>query len=115
MKKFKKIIYLILSLTLLISCNSIKISNEEKVYLLENNGNEKYYLINYINQNQDKLGKLPAVMINGSFIIYCDRENKQTMKLKKEEITKIEIMTIEKSVPIFGSAGKNGIVKINTY
>ncbi|NHM07983.1 hypothetical protein G4D82_12180 [Flavobacterium sp. CYK-4] len=61
------------------------------------------------------MGKLPAVMIDGSFIIFCDRENKQTMKLKKEQIIKIEIMTIEKSVPLFGSAGKKGIVKISTY
>jgi hypothetical protein len=98
------------------------VATEQKRFLLDNENKEKYYLINYINenenQNNNQLGLTPTLIINkidGQLIVRSDEDFDKKINLKKEEIKRIEILSIEKSIALYGSAGTNGVISIYTY
>jgi len=89
----------------------------EKRYLLTDSGNKKFFLIDLIKENQEngKLGETPMVIVNGEPFTYHYKETNKKIEISKNDIKRIEIIESEKSIPLFGSAGKYGIVKLYTY
>lgn len=116
----KKLTLLFLFILFFISCSTYKGLNSQKRFLLNETGDEKYYLIEFIklNQIENKLGEVPTLMINntnGNIIIRSDKEYHKKLKLRKDDIKRITIIDMEKAPQIYGSAGKNGVITINTY
>ncbi|KZS40091.1 hypothetical protein AWE51_25485 [Aquimarina aggregata] len=89
----------------------------EKRYLITDNGNKKFYLIDFIKENQEsgKLGEVPMLIVDGKPYTYHYKELNEKIKTSKGDIKRIEIMESEKSIPLFGNAGKYGVVKVYTY
>ena len=99
-------------------CSSVKIDEAQKRFFLKNKGKVKYFLIEYINKNRALIGEVPTLIINkidGQEIIRSDREFNSKLNLKKSDLIRIEILSIEKSIPLYGSAGKNGVLTIYCY
>ena len=113
----KNIILLFISFCVL-SCNSYKVVTEQKRFLLDNGNKDKYYLIKYINENDNQLGQTPTLIIHkidGQLIVRSDEDFNGKLELKKDDIKRIEILSIEKSINLYGSAGVNGVIYIYTY
>ena len=104
-------------LFLTFSCKMANLSDIEKRYLITDNGNKKFYLIEFIKKNKEsgKLGEIPMIIIDGEPITYHYKELNEKIGISKIDIKRIEIMKSEKSIPLFGSAGKYGVVQIYTY
>jgi hypothetical protein len=99
-------------------CISVKIDEAQKRFLLKNKGKFKCFLIEYINKNRALIGEVPTLIINkidGQEIIRSDREFNSKLNLKRSDLIRIEILSIEKSIPLYGSAGKNGVLTIYCY
>ncbi|MBM6500893.1 hypothetical protein [Flavobacterium macrobrachii] len=99
-------------------CSSVKIDEAQKRFFLKNKGKVKYFLIEYINKNRALIGEVPTLIINkidGQEIIRSDREFNSKLNLKRSDLIRIEILSIEKSIPLYGSAGKNGVLTIYCY
>ena len=99
------------------SCKITKLTDIEKLYLIADNGNKKYYLIDFIRENQEhgKLGEIPMLIIDGNPQMYHYKEKKEKIKISKSDIKRIEIIEKEKSILLYGSAGKYGVIEIYTY
>lgn len=112
-------ISILLFLNLIIfGCSSIKINEVQKRFILDNKGKDKYFLIEYINKNRDLIGDIPTLIINkkdGQEIIRSDKEYNSKLNLKRNDFVRIDILPIEKSIPLYGSAGKNGVITIYCY
>ncbi|MEZ4795645.1 MAG: hypothetical protein R2785_00625 [Flavobacteriaceae bacterium] len=110
------LIVLIISL-LIFSCKIANLSHIEKRYIIEDKGNKKFYLIDYIKENQEsgKLGEIPMLIINGEVYRYHYKEVNTKIEISKHDIKRIEIVEKEKSISLFGSAGKYGTIYIYTY
>lgn len=118
--KQKLIIILFLFALFFISCSTYKVVDSQKRFLLNDNGKDKYYLIEYIKQKQEGnlLGEVPTLMIHkidGDLIIRSDKDYSGKLDLKREKIKRIEIISSEEASKIYGSAGKNGVINIYTY
>lgn len=122
-KKMKENKLLKISLFLLINlmffgCGSIKINETQKRFILNDKGKNKYFLIDYINSNKTLIGEVPTLIINkkdGQQIIRSDKEYKVGLNLKRCDFIRIDILSIEKSISLYGSAGKNGVLTISCY
>ena len=113
----KKFAFLMIYL-MIFACSSMKINELQKRFILDDTGKDKYFLIDYINQNRTLIGEVPTLIINkkdGQQIIRSDKEFKTKLNLKKIEFIRIDILSIEKSIPLYGSAGKNGVLTISCY
>lgn len=100
------------------SCSSIKIDETQKRFLLDEKGKDKFYLIDFINKNSLQLGKTPSLIIHkidGQQFVRSDREFKEKLNLKKKDFIRTEIVSIEKSINLYGSAGKDGVLIIYNY
>lgn len=101
------------------SCSSIKIDETQKRFTLDDKGKDKYFLIDFINKNQHLLGKTPTLFISKkddpNIMIRSDREFKGKLSLKRNDFTRIEVLSIEKSEQLYGTAGKNGVLYISDY
>ena len=116
--KLYKITILLLLNLYIFGCSSIKINDLQKRFILNDKGKDKYFLIEYINNNRTLIGEVPTLIIHkkdGQEIIRSDEEYKVKLKLKRRDIVKIDILSIEKSIPLYGSAGKNGVLTISYY
>lgn len=116
--KLYKITILLLLNLFIFGCSSIKINDLQKRFILNDKGKDKYFLIEYINNNRTLIGEVPTLIIHkkdGQEIIRSDEEYKVKLKLKRRDIVKIDILSIEKSIPLYGSAGKNGVLTISYY
>ncbi|GGD36529.1 hypothetical protein GCM10011343_27950 [Flavobacterium orientale] len=93
------------------------LTDVEKHYLITDNGNKKFYLIDFIKENQErgKLGEIPMVVVDGKPVTYHYKELNEKIGISKNDIKRIEIMESEKSIPLFGNAGKFGVVQVYTY
>ena len=113
----QKLISILMILFLIFSCKMANLTDIEKRYLITDNGNKKFYLIDFIKENQEsgKLGEIPTVIIDGVPITYHYKELNEKIEISKNNIKRIEIMESEKSIPLFGSAGKYGVIQIYTY
>ena len=113
----RKLISILLILFLTFSCKMSNLTDIEKRYLITDNGNKKFFLIDFIKENQEsgKLGEIPMVIVDGEPITYHYQEVNKKFKISKTDIKRIEIMESEKSIPLFGSAGKYGVVQVYTY
>ena len=113
----RKLIPILVILCLTFSCKMSNLTDIEKRYLLTDSGNKKFFLIDFIKENQEngKLGEIPMVIVNGEPFTYHYKETDKKIEISKNDIKRIEIMESEKSIPLFGSAGKYGIVKLSTY
>lgn len=104
-----------------ISCNSVyNVVREQERFILNDQNNDKFYLVELINKNVklNKIGLVPTVILfsNGEQkIVRSDKEYEGAINLIKKDIKKIEIIPIEKSVKLYGSAGKNGVINIYTF
>ena len=113
-----KIPILLLLNLFIFGCSSIKINDVQKRFILNDKEKDKYFLIEYINNNRTLIGEVPTLIIHkkdGQEIIRSDEEYKVKLKLKRRDIVKIDILSIEKSIPLYGSAGKNGVLTISYY
>ena len=113
-----KIPILLLLNLFIFGCSSIKINDVQKRFILNDKEKDKYFLIEYINNNRTLIGEVPTLIIHkkdGQEIIRSDEEYKAKLKLKKRDIVRIDILSIEKSIPLYGSAGKNGVLTISYY
>ena len=45
-------------------CSSIRINEVQRRFILENKGEKKYFLIEYINKNRNLIGEMPTLIIN---------------------------------------------------
>ena len=112
-------ISILLFLNLMIfGCSSIQINEVQKRFILENKGKDKYFLIEYINKNKKLIGDVPTLIINkkdGQEIIRSDEEFNSKLHLKRSDFIRIDILSSEKSIPLYGSAGKNGVLTISCY
>jgi hypothetical protein len=116
--KEKRILKISVFLFFIFGCDSIKINESQKRFILDESGKHKYFLIEYINKNRTIIGEVPTLIIhkkNGQDIISSDEEYKGKLKLKRSDFIKIEILSIEKSIPLYGSLGKNGVLDISCY
>ncbi|CAL2103485.1 conserved protein of unknown function [Tenacibaculum sp. 190130A14a] len=113
----RKLTLILITLTIIASCKVVEITDIEKRYLISGKGNNKFYLIDFIKENQDneKLGEIPSVILNGEVITYHYKEEHEKILITKKEIKRIEIMESKKSIPLYGSAGKYGVIMIYTY
>lgn len=113
----RKLFSILIILCVIFNCKMVNLTNVEKRYLLTDKKNEKFYLINFIKESQEsgKLGEIPMVIIDGKPFIYHYKEINKKIEVSKNDIKRIEIMESEKSIPLFGSAGKYGVVQIYTY
>jgi len=109
-----------------VSCkiNSVNVSHDiqdnQKRFLLNDNGNNVYYVIDFIKINQDKkyLGIVPMLIIHNiddTIIIRSDENVEGKLNLAKKDIVKNKITPINESVGRYGAAGKNGVIEIYTY
>ena len=115
MRKIIQILFIFLIIT---SCSSIKIDESQKRFILNDTGNDKFYLVNFINKNNHQLGKVPTLMIHkkdSEEIIRSDKEFNGKLNLKRNDFIRIEILTVEKSIALYGSAGKDGVLIISYY
>ena len=115
-----KLIIQSLLLFLIVSCNTYKVSSEQKRFILFDKNKDKYFLIEYINDNQEnqKLGKRPTIIINnsdGQLIIRRDKVFRNEIKFRKKDIRRIEILPKEKSVNLYGAAGIDGVIYLFTF
>jgi len=97
-----------------------EINYNQKRFLLNDNGRDVYYLIDYIKINQDKkyLGDVPMLIIHkidDTIIIRSDDNVDHKLNLVKKDITKIELTSVNESIALYGAAGKNGVIEIYTY
>lgn len=88
--------------------------------MLNDNGKDKYFLIDYIKTEQAKniLGEVPTLIIHkidGQLIVRSDKDYVEKLSLRKKDIKRIDIISREKAPTIYGSAGKNGIIDVYTY
>ena len=101
------------------SCSSIKIDDSQKRFILDEKGKNKYFLIDFINKNNHLLGKTPTLFISKknepNISIRSDQEFIGKLNLKRSDFIRIDILSIEKSIPLYGSAGKNGVLTITWY
>ncbi len=113
MKQFLTVVLLLI----LSSCSTIDITNTEQNYLLKDDNNSKFYLIEFIRkaQSENKLGEIPMLIIDGEPIFYYYKENVKSIKIKKSEIKNIEITESKECVKLFGAACKYGLIRIKTY
>ena len=103
---------------LIFSCNTIKTNDAQKRFILNDKGRNKFFLINYINKNRNLIGEVPTLIIykkEGQEIIRSDQEVNYKLNLKRSDFIRIEILSIDKSIPLYGSAGKNGVLTISYY
>ncbi len=112
----KKLTSLLIILFLTFSCKMVNLTDVEKRYLINDSGNKKFYLIGLIKENQEsgKLGEIPMVIIDGKPITYHYKEPNEKIVIARNDIMRIEIMEKDKSIPLFGSAGKFGVVQVYT-
>lgn len=108
---------LFLSCLICVSCSNYRIDNNENKYLLNDQSNSKYYLIDIIRkaQNDNKLGKDPMIIINGDPVYYHYKKNIEPIKIEKSQIKKIELLKNTDCLQTFGSACKYGLIRITTY
>ena len=116
----KKIPFLLFALLTLIYCKTYEINSAQNRFVLNDIGTEKDYLIEYINKKKKEnlIGSLPTLIINridGELIIRSDVKSVDKINLSRKEIKRIEVIPIDKSVQLFGSAGKDGVIQIFTY
>jgi len=119
MKRKIIIISLLVSLIFL-NCSTHKVANSQKRFLLNDKGKDKYFLINYIKAEQakDVLEEVPTLIIHktdGQLIIRSDKDYAEKLSLRKKDIKRTEIISQEKAPSLYGSAGKNGVIKVFTY
>lgn len=107
---------LLSSLLICLSCSTYKVNSIEKKYLLNEKGDSKYYLIELIRkaQSENKLGKEPMIIIDGTPIYYYHKEDFVPIKIIKDEVRKVEITESSKCVHVYGAACKYGLVTIKT-
>jgi len=97
----------------ILGCGSYKVTSEQKRFLLDDRNNDKYYLIQYISENQEsnQIGPKPTIIIyrtDGHTIVRSDNHFDKNINLEKADIKRIEILPIKKSISLYGSAGTNG-------
>lgn len=98
------------------NCTTRSLSDIEKRYLINDKGNDKFYLIDFIKENQksEKLGEIPMLMIDAELVTYHYKKDNKRIDISKAEIKRIEITEKEQSIPKYGSAGKYGVIQIYT-
>src|SRR5690554_179243 len=113
----RKLILILFILCLTFSCKMSNLTDIDNRYLISDNGNKKFYLIDFIKENRKsgKLGEIPMVILNGEPLTYHSKEMNKKIEISKSDIIQIEIMESKKSIQLFGNAGKYGVVKLYTY
>lgn len=98
------------------SCKLAKLTDVEKRYLMADQGIQKFYLIDFIKESQEsgKLGKIPMLIVDGKPFTYHYKELNEKIEISKNDIKRIEILESEKSIPLYGNAGKYGVVQVYT-
>lgn len=99
---------------MMLGCTRSNLTEIEKRYIISGDNNEKYYLVEIIRENQKikKLGEEPMVIVDGEIQYYNYQENFEKIRFSKEDIAEIEVIEKEKSIPLYGSAGKFGLIQI---
>lgn len=113
-----RITFLIIFITAFFtSCNSIKVTEVEKNYILNDKGKDKYYLIELIKNKQKEktLGEMPMLIVNGDPKFHYFGKSNKPANISKKDIKSIKIVEAEKCVNTFGAACKYGLITINTY
>ena len=112
-----KNIYLLILNLLFISCSPLKISEIEHHYLLADSNNNKFFIIEIIRelQHKNKLGDEPLLIIDGEPMYSFDENYHKKILIFKKDIKFIEPVEPSKSASLFGRAGRNGHISINTY
>ncbi len=113
----KKLLLLSLTFFLTFGCRTSNFTEIEKRYIIANKGNKKFYLIDIIKKNQQNgmLDSIPMLIIDGKPYTYNIKDVHEEINISKRSIKKVEIMDKEKSIPIYGKAGRNGLMLIYTY
>ena len=113
----KTFILFFCSFYIFISCSSYNGLDSQRRFLLNEKSNDKYYIIEFINSNQGKLGETPTLIINtseGMLLVRSDNKYSKKLNFKKKDITRMIISSDkEKGPSIYGSAGKYGVVAID--
>ncbi len=113
----QKLVSLLLILFLTFSCKIASLTDVEKRYLISDHGNDKFYLIDFVKENQEsgKLGEIPMVIVDGKPFTYHYKDPHEKIEISKNDIKRIEIMESEESIPLFGSGGQYGVVYVYTH
>ena len=117
-KRLLKIFITVFISFVIFGCHSIKILDSQKRFILNEKRKDKYYLIDFINENKSKIGDVPTLIIHkkdGEEMIRSDIDYNKKLHLKRSDFIRIEILSIEKSIALYGSAGKNGVLTISYY
>ncbi len=115
----KKSIHYIITI-ILFSLFSCKTSQKQievdtlKYYTINEKGEKKYNVKLFIEEKikQDEIGEKPLLQVNNSITSYSERTLLET--LEKLEIKDIQIIPKQKSVPLFGKRGVDGMIKVLT-
>ncbi|WP_333694509.1 hypothetical protein [Flavobacterium sp.] len=88
--------------------------NESNHYTINEKGKKKYNLKLFIEEKiiQNEIGKNPLLQVNNSLTKYS--ENTLLETLEKLEIKDIQIIPKQKSVPLFGKKGADGVIQVFT-
>lgn len=108
--------FLFLIMVIISGCQTVKLTETEKNYLLNDSGNDKLYLIELIKKQQleGKLGEMPTMIVNEEPIFYYYRLDNQPANIRKKDIKSIEIIDSEKCIQLYGAACKYGLITIKT-
>ena len=87
---------------------------ESNHYTINEKGEKKYNLKLFIEEKiiQNEIGKNPLLQVNNSITKYS--ENTLLETLEKLEINDIQIIPKQKSVPLFGKKGADGVIQVFT-
>ena len=109
-----KKLLLYISAILLTACTARKTNSIEKNFLLPDEGEAKYYLVDQIRiaQKDKRLGENPMLIINGSVIYYSYKEKIEPIQIKESQIKTIQFTTAENCVCLYGKACADGLVTI---
>lgn len=105
---------LYISAILLTACTARKTNSIEKNFLLPDEGEAKYYLVDKIRiaQKDKRLGENPMLIINGSVIYYSYKEKIEPIQIKESQIKTIQFTKAENCVSLYGKACADGLVTI---
>ncbi len=106
MKTLKFLLFILIVLT---SCAS-------NGYLLSGNGQDKKYLINYIDelQKENKVLKYPLVIVDGKPYRHDVELSSNKLPISKKDITYIRSLDWKSAKNIYGGAAKDGAIIIST-
>ena len=87
-----------------------------KIFLLENSGNENFYLSDSIKKifKTGNIGRKPILLVDGSLFYY--NENLDTIKLpiKRKDLFYISYLDRKAAYQLYGPKGKKGVIIIET-